>query len=384
MLGLSCNHTLSLDGDCFCSALFISALHLFHQTYRMFMSRFYTLKQLSHPTFAKVAVLAVAAVFLGACTVYKPPITQGNILTAEQVSSLKVGMTRQQVQQALGSPLLQDVFNTNRWDYIYRSLKSDGNLEQRVMTIIFDADGKLSKWSGEIAPNQNEISLKTDTPTFLSNQAPIAVEAPIKLDSQVLALIQNLGTDTPKPTPTAPVITPNVSTVVIAPLVNPAAVQTKTIPSATLTPVAAPVMPVTATAIAIQAAPKDTPQKSVSPMLPAEFQALIEKKIADWRAAWLAKDIAAYAAHYAVDFAGDLPNHAAWLAKRQRVITDSSNLSITLSDIKVIQTSNTEARASFKQVYATTQFSQTGSKSLFFQRMGDNWHIVAEVFLKQS
>lgn len=350
----------------------------------MFMSRFYTFKPVSRPTFAKVAALAVSAVLLSACSVYKPPVTQGNIITAEQVSSLKVGMTRQQVQQTLGSPLLQDVFNTNRWDYIYRTFKSGGTLEQRVMTLIFDAEGKLSKWSGEAAPNQNEMSLKTNTPTFLSNGASLPAEAPVKLGTEVLALAQNLANETKKVSNSTPTIAPIASASTTSPTVSSPAIQTQPIVAATPVVVAAPVMPAPVVQTAAQTASQATAQKIEKTLLPAEFQAMIEKKIADWRAAWVAKDVNAYAAHYTADFAGDLPSHAAWLAKRQSVIAGANNLSVTLSDIKVIQTSNTEARASFKQEYKTTQLSQTGSKNLFFQRLGDHWHIVAEVFLKQS
>ena len=133
-----------------------------------------------------------------------------------------------------------------------------------------------------------------------------------------------------------------------------------------------------------QTTAKASTQKSEQPLLPREFQALIEKKIASWRAAWLAKDITAYAAHYAADFAGDLANHATWLANRQRIIGDAANLSITLSDIKVIQTSHTEARAAFIQTYKSNHYSETGSKNLFLQRDGDRWLIVAERFIKQS
>jgi hypothetical protein len=96
----------------------------------------------------------------------------------------------------------------------------------------------------------------------------------------------------------------------------------------------------------------------------------------------MGKDVNAYAAHYAADFKGELPNHAAWLAQRKRVIDASGDISITLSDIKVIQTSNTEARAAFTQAFQSARLTETGTKQLFFQRFGEAWRIVAERFIK--
>ena len=45
----------------------------------------------------------------------------------------------------IATPVLADVFHTNRWDYVYRLQKgSTGLVEERKFTVIFDADGKLT------------------------------------------------------------------------------------------------------------------------------------------------------------------------------------------------------------------------------------------------
>ena len=54
-----------------------------------------------------------------AACVYRMPIQQGNYLDGHAVSQLKVGMTRSQVRYLLGTPMVEDVFNKDRWDYIY-------------------------------------------------------------------------------------------------------------------------------------------------------------------------------------------------------------------------------------------------------------------------
>ena len=44
---------------------------------------------------------------------------QGNVVTQDSVSKLKKGMTKSEVRQVLGTPLLMDPFHGNRWDYFF-------------------------------------------------------------------------------------------------------------------------------------------------------------------------------------------------------------------------------------------------------------------------
>ncbi|MGH8299514.1 MAG: outer membrane protein assembly factor BamE [Steroidobacteraceae bacterium] len=62
--------------------------------------------------------LLTACLGLTGC-VYRMDIQQGNYLDGKDVGKLKVGMTRSQVRYLLGTPMVEDVFNQNRWDYVY-------------------------------------------------------------------------------------------------------------------------------------------------------------------------------------------------------------------------------------------------------------------------
>ena len=46
-------------------------------------------------------------------------IQQGNYLEPRAVEKLEIGMTRSQVRYLLGTPMVPDTFDTDRWDYIY-------------------------------------------------------------------------------------------------------------------------------------------------------------------------------------------------------------------------------------------------------------------------
>jgi outer membrane protein assembly factor BamE len=46
-------------------------------------------------------------------------VVQGNFVSREQVEFLKPGMTRQQVRDVLGTPLVASLFHADRWDYVF-------------------------------------------------------------------------------------------------------------------------------------------------------------------------------------------------------------------------------------------------------------------------
>jgi outer membrane protein assembly factor BamE len=46
-------------------------------------------------------------------------IAQGNLVKEEDLVQVEVGMTRSQVRFLLGTPLVDDPFHADRWDYVY-------------------------------------------------------------------------------------------------------------------------------------------------------------------------------------------------------------------------------------------------------------------------
>ncbi|WP_245977876.1 outer membrane protein assembly factor BamE [Kushneria sinocarnis] len=47
-------------------------------------------------------------------------------------------MSRQQVQQVMGSPLLDDPFDASVWDYVYRLKTAEGEVIRKRVTLNFD------------------------------------------------------------------------------------------------------------------------------------------------------------------------------------------------------------------------------------------------------
>jgi outer membrane protein assembly factor BamE len=88
----------------------------------------------------KMLAAATLAGLLAAC-VYRVDTQQGNLLEAEQIDQVEVGMTRSQVRFLLGTPMVADPFDQSRWDYVYyfRSGKTGRRSKSHVI-VWFDGD----------------------------------------------------------------------------------------------------------------------------------------------------------------------------------------------------------------------------------------------------
>jgi len=93
-----------------------------------------------------LSLLTAACSFL---TPYRIEIQQGNYVTQEMVAQLKLGLTRDQVRYVMGTPLLNDIFHEERWDYVFvRQRANSQDVEYRRFAVFFE-DGKLKRVDGD-------------------------------------------------------------------------------------------------------------------------------------------------------------------------------------------------------------------------------------------
>jgi outer membrane protein assembly factor BamE len=129
-----------------------------------------------------IASLACLALTLTACGnastldfpgVYKIGIPQGNIITQEMVDQLRPGMTKRQVIFVMGTPLVRDPFNQDRWDYIYSFQPGGGERGQESISVFFEDDA-LMRFAGDFTPtddSNDESEIAADTKTSLNKTA---------------------------------------------------------------------------------------------------------------------------------------------------------------------------------------------------------------------
>ena len=86
---------------------------------------------------------------------YRIEVQQGNFISKEMAAQLKEGLTQDQVRFILGTPLLTDIFHADRWDYVFRLKKGNGELTTSRVTVFFK-DGRLTKFEGGDLPTEAE------------------------------------------------------------------------------------------------------------------------------------------------------------------------------------------------------------------------------------
>lgn len=148
---------------------------------------------------------AVATLGLAGCTswvghsdrfalvvpLYRVEIVQGNVVTKEQAAKVKPGMTREQVRDILGSPMLTDPFFADRWDYVFTIRRQGTEPQARKLLALFEGD-KLK-----------QFDVPADLPTEAEFVASINTFRP-KGDVPKLALTEAERNAVPKPQRAAP------------------------------------------------------------------------------------------------------------------------------------------------------------------------------------
>jgi outer membrane protein assembly factor BamE len=113
--------------------------------------------------------------FLWVFSPYRPDIQQGNFISQEMLSQLKVGQTRDQVKFILGTPLLTDIFHADRWDYPFYLARGNGELTSSRVTVYFK-DNVVAKFDGGNLPTEQEYIARIAGPSKFKKPA----EAPKK------------------------------------------------------------------------------------------------------------------------------------------------------------------------------------------------------------
>lgn len=95
-------------------------------------------------------------------TPYKIDVVQGNFVAREQAAALKVGMSRAQVRDILGTPLLNSIFHANRWDYVFTFKRQNTEPQSRRVTVFFK-DDLLEKVQADPLPSEAEFVASLDS-----------------------------------------------------------------------------------------------------------------------------------------------------------------------------------------------------------------------------
>ena len=85
-----------------------------------------------------LVLLLISLVFSSGC-IYRANMSQGNLIKQEDLDQVEIGMTHNQVRFLLGTPMINDPFHVDRWDYVYylRIGREDAGFK-RWVTVLFE------------------------------------------------------------------------------------------------------------------------------------------------------------------------------------------------------------------------------------------------------
>lgn len=114
----------------------------------MFLGFFRLFKLIAARPLVKIGCILVFSTAIVSCAEWLPEahkldLQQGNTVKLEQLEQLAPGMSKAEVRQILGAPMLTDPFHNQRWDYIYRFIPNKGFERKSLLTVYFDENDRL-------------------------------------------------------------------------------------------------------------------------------------------------------------------------------------------------------------------------------------------------
>jgi outer membrane protein assembly factor BamE len=73
---------------------------------------------------------------------YRPPVSQGNVINENALVQLKTGMSKAEVINLMGNPVLDTPLSPDTWHYIY-TVHQGSKLVQHKQVILYFNDDKL-------------------------------------------------------------------------------------------------------------------------------------------------------------------------------------------------------------------------------------------------
>jgi outer membrane protein assembly factor BamE len=87
-----------------------------------------------------IYLIASVVIFINGCTIHIPDVQQGNVLEPDVLAQLHTGLSKKQVQFLMGTPIIRDAFNPERWDYVYLFTSQESKTIRQRVTLFFDHD----------------------------------------------------------------------------------------------------------------------------------------------------------------------------------------------------------------------------------------------------
>ena len=329
---------------------------------------------------------------------YKLDVQQGNVVTSKMMLQLKPGMTKSQVRYVMGTPLLQDSFHPDRWDYLYQ-MNKDGRVIERRRVILEFGDEGLKTVRGDVIPAGQPgaegaaIASVEDVTTATSNKA-LLNEDPKKswadrfkfwADDEPVKKVAPKVADKPIEKPVAKVAEPvQANEAVEVPAAETQQAESvETVAEQAVVPKIEEVKAVAENlsdsqlSVGNAESEKSYNQDAQAPAV-ADDKNQLAKRVAAWADAWRNKKIDEYLSFYSNQFKPEGLSKKSWTAQRkQRLSAKQGDIKLSLDNVTV-RIDGKQASVEFVQHYSAAGYSDHVVKALAFDREKTEWMIVRE------
>lgn len=91
----------------------------------------------------------MASILTGCNLVHRMDIEQGNVLTPDRINRLHVGMSKAQVKEIMGTPMVTNTFSDDRMEYVYTFKPGNGCMCEKYLLLFFNQNGVLTHFQGK-------------------------------------------------------------------------------------------------------------------------------------------------------------------------------------------------------------------------------------------
>ena len=307
---------------------------------------------------------------------YRVLVQQGNVIDESKVDSLKVKMTREQVAFLLGEPVLNNIFNKDRWDYVYYRKRDPEETQLNMISIFFkenivismkrisknndglfevnEANNELPKLNNEIASLDNNIfddvelqkeikDKKQSKEINQSGEIENIEENEVKINNKKENLVGSNKDST-----------------------NPNKAELSSLSKKNIKDIEGN---------------KKIPKESLKRLNDYD---VVKSIINDWSTAWENKDVESYLSYYIDDYTSEyFDSHQLWKKDRENRIKNKSSIKILISNIDIefnIEESEI-AFVKFIQNYESDKYKDSVTKKITLIKENNNWKIKNEVVI---
>ena len=307
---------------------------------------------------------------------YRVLVQQGNVIDESKVDSLKVKMTREQVAFLLGEPVLNNIFNKDRWDYVYYRKRDPEETQLNMISIFFkenivismkrisknndglfevnEANNELPKLNNEIASLDNNIfddvelqkeikDKKQSKEINQSGEIEDIEENEVKINNKKENLVGSNKDST-----------------------NSNKAESSSLSKKNIKDIEGN---------------KKIPKESLKRLNDYD---VVKSIINDWSTAWENKDVESYLSYYTSDYTSEyFDSHQLWKKDRENRIKNKTSIKILISNIDIefnIEESEI-AFVKFIQNYESDKYKDSVTKKITLIKENNNWKIKNEVVI---